>query len=59
MHTMQQEYYAGRRGSRTSYRKQVHAAFSARMHAVDAKTAHVQTKAFYRSGGAEWTHGLD
>ena len=56
---MQKQSYMGRQASRISQRKRVHAAFRARMHAVDAKTAHVQTKSFYRSGGAEWTQGLD
>jgi hypothetical protein len=59
MQTVQEQSYKVHRAGRVSQRKRVHAAFRASMRAVDAKTAHVQTKAFYRSGRAEWTQGLD
>lgn len=58
MRATQHQNYSGRGVNRTSYRKRVTAAFRARMHAVDAGTAHAHTKAFYRSGGAEWTRGF-
>jgi len=43
---------------RTTPRMQVTAAFQAMAGGLDAKTAYAKTKAFYCSGGGEWTRGL-
>lgn len=44
--------------ARPSGRVQLLAAFSKIGSGVDEKTAHARTTAWYRSSGADWTHGL-
>jgi hypothetical protein len=46
------------RGARSTLRMRVAEAFRAMAHGVDPRTAFGQTKAFYRTGGGEWTRAL-
>ncbi|MCL4799881.1 MAG: hypothetical protein KJ025_09865 [Burkholderiales bacterium] len=43
----------------SSVRELVESAFRQMAHGVDTRSAQAQTLAFYRSGGQEWTRGLD
>lgn len=46
------------RRPRTTPRMRVAEAFRAMAHGVDPRTAFGQAKAFYRTGGGEWTRAL-
>lgn len=50
---------AGSTAGQSSVRELVESAFRRMAHGVDARRAQAQTLAFYRSGGQDWTRGLD